>query len=168
MGRTGGKYDPLRDYLAGSKGPELVLTFEEIESMAILHAKLPPSARYFAWWANVPQKAWWEAGWRVAYVDLDTEQVTFIKRIPGAKQTFDFFGLMWPGDADKVKIDMAYNEMINKYNPANFARFGEEFVALAKKKTNEIESKYNDALALLSALSPKQIPPKVVLIKHHR
>jgi hypothetical protein len=162
------KYDPLRDYLAGSKGPELILTFEEIESAAILHAKLPPSARHFAWWANGPKKAWSEAGWRVAHANLSTEKVSFMKSMPGPKQTFDFFGLMWPGDADKVKIDTAYKEMINKYKPANFLHFGEEFIALAKKKTNEIESKYNDALALLGALSPKQTPPKVVLIKHHR
>ena len=163
-----GKYDPLKEYLEGSQGPELVLTFTEIES--ILNRELPRSARdknYQPWWANGPlshQQAWMDAGWRVASVVPFKEKVTFIKQMPGPKHTFDFFGLVWPNDTDK--IEPAYQAMLQKYNPAEFASYGTEFVELAQKKTTQIESMHNAALALVKALSPKNPPPKAVLIKH--
>ena len=163
------KYDPLKEYLEGSQGPELVLTFTEIES--ILNRELPPAAKkpttYQAWWANskLPQqKAWMDTGWRVASVVPFKEKVTFIKQMPGPKHTFDFFGLVWPNDTDK--IEPAYQAMLQKYNPAEFASYGTEFVELAQKKTNEIENMHNAALALVKALSPAHTPPKAVLIKH--
>jgi uncharacterized protein DUF6884 len=73
-----GKYDPLRDYLAGRSGDEVRMTFSDVECLV---GRLPASARdYRAWWANdskVEAQAWRAAGWHVQSVNLAGETVVF-------------------------------------------------------------------------------------------
>jgi hypothetical protein len=82
-----GKYDSLRDYLAGyGAGDEVRLTFGEVEEFA---GPLPPGARRLRqWWANestAQAQAWRAAGWRVLLVDMGTEQVLFA-RLPAVSR----------------------------------------------------------------------------------
>jgi hypothetical protein len=76
--RVGGRYGPLRDYLAGQSGSQVRMTFAEVEDLV---GPLPSSARlHRAWWANgslVQAQAWRDAGWHVESVDQAAEQVTF-------------------------------------------------------------------------------------------
>ena len=44
-------YDPLRDYLAGQKLGEFVLSFEQIE--AIIGRALPRAAQRASWWDSL-------------------------------------------------------------------------------------------------------------------
>jgi hypothetical protein len=44
-------YDPLRDYLARQKLPELVLSFEQIET--IIGRALPRAAQRASWWDSL-------------------------------------------------------------------------------------------------------------------
>jgi hypothetical protein len=79
-----GKYDPLRDHLAGyTAGDQLLLAFEEIEELV---GPLPRGAkRLRQWWANErtgQARAWREAGWRVLLVDTGSEQVLFQRLWP--------------------------------------------------------------------------------------
>jgi hypothetical protein len=75
-----GKYDPLREYLAGRSGREFRMTFGDIERLV---GGLPSSARdYRAWWANdskVEAQAWRAAGWHVQSVNLAGETVVFVR-----------------------------------------------------------------------------------------
>jgi hypothetical protein len=75
-----GKYDPLREYLAGRSGHEFRMTFGDIERLV---GDLPSSARdYRAWWANdskVEAQAWRAAGWHVQSVNLAGETVIFVR-----------------------------------------------------------------------------------------
>jgi hypothetical protein len=77
------KYEPLRAALDAMPGPEGLLSFADVESL--LGFALPRSARlYREWWANtggshVQATAWLQAGWRTSRVDLDREQVVFVR-----------------------------------------------------------------------------------------
>lgn len=77
------KYQPLRAYLDGQQAGRVRLGFDEIERL--LGFKLPRSARdYRPWWSNntggnVAIRAWRDAGWRTAEVDMAGEQVTFVR-----------------------------------------------------------------------------------------
>jgi hypothetical protein len=79
------KYSPLHRFLLQQYGPELPLSFREVES--VLGFALPPSARIHpAWWSNnrgtnVAVKAWRDAGWRTSRVDLAGERVTFVREV---------------------------------------------------------------------------------------
>ncbi len=82
---SAGKYEPLRAWLLGQTGAEIILTFNEIED--ILGDELPTSARqYVAWWANedprlsqhVQCRAWRGGGW-TARPNLGLAQVKFRK-----------------------------------------------------------------------------------------
>ncbi len=79
-----GKYDPLRDYLAGRSGDEARMTFTEVEQLV---GPLPDSARnHRAWWANdnkVEALAWRAAGWHVASVNQTSGQVVFARGATG-------------------------------------------------------------------------------------
>lgn len=85
-----GKYDSLRDYLINSGEAEVVLRFEVLSPLIPGH--LPTSAyAYPAWWGNQidtsgrPQeKAWSEAGYHVASVDLNQYVVRFHHNDPAA------------------------------------------------------------------------------------
>lgn len=78
-----GKYTPLTEYLRGSDGAEVSLSFREIER--IIGAALPDSARkHQAWWANSRTAdshtwahEWLAAGWLRGELDLAAETVVF-------------------------------------------------------------------------------------------
>jgi hypothetical protein len=80
-GRTpaSGKYGPLADYLAGSAGTRVRMTFPQIEELV---GRLPDSAhQHRAWWgnndANVAARAWLSAGWHVESVNQAAGEVVF-------------------------------------------------------------------------------------------
>ncbi len=76
-----GKYDPLKAFLGKQRAAEVPLTFQEIEK--ITGVKLPPKAQHHrAWWSNNPSnnvmtKAWLEAGYESAQVDLSARKLIF-------------------------------------------------------------------------------------------
>lgn len=76
-----GKYDALRDHLQRSNEVELDLSFGDVER--IIGRALPPSAlRHRGFWSNNPDnnvmtRAWLEAGYRTANVDMTWRRVTF-------------------------------------------------------------------------------------------
>jgi len=77
------KYEPLETFLKNKGLTRIRMSFGEIE--ALIHDKLPPSARkHRAWWSNNPSNsvithAWLGAGYRTAEVDLGGEKVTFVR-----------------------------------------------------------------------------------------
>jgi hypothetical protein len=80
-----GKYEPLRDYLAGRPSNEESMTFGQVERLV---GPLPDSAReHRAWWGNDSYRsqsiAWQEAGWHVASVDQASGQVVFARGVKG-------------------------------------------------------------------------------------
>lgn len=84
------KYAPLERFLAGQSVPELTMTFAEIER--VLEAPLPPSAyKHRPWWSNSPEnssmtRAWLNAGFKSADVDLVKRTLTFQRVGSGARQ----------------------------------------------------------------------------------
>jgi len=76
----GGRYGPLRDFLAGRGDNVAAITFADIEALV---GELPASARlHRPWWgnsANNQARAWRDAGWRVQSVDQASEQVVFAR-----------------------------------------------------------------------------------------
>jgi hypothetical protein len=79
-----GKYDPLRAYLEKTAVPEVPMTFEEVAR--VVGARLPPSAYlHRPWWANestghVHAKAWLDAGYETAQVDMEGKKLVFARR----------------------------------------------------------------------------------------
>ena len=81
------KYAPLYDYLRRKPGPEVDLSFVQIER--ILGSMLPKSASRQQWWANelspetrhVQCRAWIDAGYDALL--LPDEHVLFRRRKPG-------------------------------------------------------------------------------------
>jgi hypothetical protein len=97
------KYAPLGEYLHKQPGSEVRLSFADIER--ITGTKLPPSARYRAWWSNNPTnsvmtKVWLEAGFETEQVDMASGKLVF-KRVRkagpesdgGAVRRHPLFGL---------------------------------------------------------------------------
>jgi len=78
------KYDPLEDYLKQADDEDVPMGFSEIEH--VLGFELPPSSRkQRAWWSNntsnnVMTRAWIDAGYETAEVDMAAEKLTF-KRV---------------------------------------------------------------------------------------
>ena len=82
-----GKYSPLYRYLQTmpTQSNQWTTTFHQLET--ILGFDLPSSARlHRPWWANQGSKgghsqalAWEMAGWKTAQVDLDQEQLVFLR-----------------------------------------------------------------------------------------
>jgi hypothetical protein len=78
-----GKYEPLGRFLKSLDRPHWRADFAEIE--AILSFKLPASAfKYPAWWSNDATghshaRAWLDAGWRTAEVDVTARKVTLVR-----------------------------------------------------------------------------------------
>ncbi len=87
-----GKYDPLKAFLGKQRTLEVPLTFQEIEK--ITGVKLPPRAQHHrAWWSNNPSnnvmtKAWLEAGYESAQVDLSARRLVFrrVGKVAAAEQ----------------------------------------------------------------------------------
>ena len=79
------KYDPLADHLRGSGQESVPMTFADIEQ--VIGAKLPQSAfTHRAWWSNNPTnnvmtRAWLEAGYTTAEVDMATHKLVFCKAV---------------------------------------------------------------------------------------
>lgn len=79
------KYDPLFQHLLKQSHNRLAMTFGQIEEL--LHAPLPASARrHRPFWANDPAghahaKAWLDAGYRTEQVDMEGEQLVFVRAI---------------------------------------------------------------------------------------
>ena len=77
------KYAPLEGHLKTISWAEVPMSFAEIER--IIRDKLPASARKNRpWWSNNPSnsvitKAWLNAGYKTARVDMDAERLVFIK-----------------------------------------------------------------------------------------
>jgi hypothetical protein len=76
------KYDALREHLRRQRGAVVTLTLSEIAEA--VPGGLPQSAyRYRAWWSNeaagthVQARAWLDAGFAIASVDLVDATVTF-------------------------------------------------------------------------------------------
>ncbi|UYN99252.1 MAG: hypothetical protein KIT02_15230 [Devosia sp.] len=86
------KYDKFREFLENANGRRLRLSFADIEK--IIGQALPASKQYPAWWSNntdnsVMTKAWREAGYKSAEVDVAGEAVSFVReenRRPEAAQ----------------------------------------------------------------------------------
>jgi hypothetical protein len=74
----GGRYGPLRDFLASRSDNVTAMTFADIEALV---GELPASARqHRPWWANGANqqaRAWRDADWKVQSVDQTREQVVF-------------------------------------------------------------------------------------------
>lgn len=75
-----GKYEPLTQFLARASGPEVPMTFAEIEQ--VTGHPLPASKQYPAWWSNNPSnnvmtKAWLAAGFQTERVDIGGERLVF-------------------------------------------------------------------------------------------
>ncbi len=78
------KYDALKQWLSEAIGDRTPLTFRELETL--LGFPLPESARtHRPWWANTPEghshaRAWLDAGWRTAAVDLEGARLVFERK----------------------------------------------------------------------------------------
>ena len=75
-----GKYEPLRRHLADLDGGDWQASFADVE--AVIGDELPPVARSSrSWWANdcshVQAKAWLNAGWQTANVNMAGESLRF-------------------------------------------------------------------------------------------
>jgi DNA-binding transcriptional regulator YiaG len=103
---SGGKYQPLQDYLRQSSQPQVTLSFTQIETL--MGEVLPVSARrQKAWWSNrsrggLQAKAWMEADYLVEAVDLVNQQVTF--RRPPTTYVVERVGdtVLWNGELIKA------------------------------------------------------------------
>lgn len=74
------RYAPLRDFFAAASGDAVALSFKRVEEL--LGSPLPESARrHRSFWANSAKlssaRAWMEAGWEVASLDMRGERVVF-------------------------------------------------------------------------------------------
>lgn len=76
------KYSPLRDYLRSNNEASLRITFREV---AAIVGELPEAAwKYRAWWANnegfaQARNGWLPAGWKTAHVDMNAQELTFLR-----------------------------------------------------------------------------------------
>ncbi|MDP3740649.1 MAG: hypothetical protein Q8R02_24900 [Hyphomonadaceae bacterium] len=86
------KYEPLTNFLSGSKRAMVELTFREIER--IIDARLPASAiKHRAFWSNngtghAHAQAWLDAGYESESVDIDRGRIVF-RRASGAREGGD-------------------------------------------------------------------------------
>ncbi|GAA5531041.1 DUF4268 domain-containing protein [Herpetosiphon gulosus] len=111
------RYDRLAQWLRSQprKTDRVPLSFEQIEQ--IIESPLPESARkHRAWWANdshahVQSISWLAADWKVSYINMDQEMVTF-SRIHEREQAYiDFFSRFVAelGARDKRFLPMSPN-----------------------------------------------------------
>ena len=81
--RAPGKYTPLESFLAAQDGPEIQMSFDQIEQL--IQDSLPDGARKKTWWLgqrtrshrHAQRTAWIDAGFEVAEVDTYTGVVLF-------------------------------------------------------------------------------------------
>lgn len=86
------KYQGLSNFLSEIEGEKVVLTFEEINGL--VEGELPDSAfKHRPWWANRTEGkgsqnlAWQSVGWETRDVDMELDEVTFVRVKPGAAPT---------------------------------------------------------------------------------
>jgi hypothetical protein len=78
-----GKYQPLTAFLNTSQQTRVQMTFSQLEGL--LGFPLPPSARkHRSWWSNNPNnnvatRAWVDAGYGTADVELAGQGLAFVK-----------------------------------------------------------------------------------------
>lgn len=84
------KYDGLTEFLADSIDNKMVLTFAEVNDL--VQGNLPESAfKHRPWWANRTEGrgsqnlAWQSIGWETRDVDMDLDEVTFVRVRPSAE-----------------------------------------------------------------------------------
>jgi hypothetical protein len=85
------RYSALSDYLRAQKRNNVPMTFNQIERL--IGRKLPASHRYRSWWSNnsfnsVMTKAWLDAGFESANVDMKKQSLVF-RKIEGNKKMRD-------------------------------------------------------------------------------
>lgn len=91
------RYLPLAEYLSSIPGKQafIKLTLEQIEK--IIQGDLPASAySHRSWWANdsvghVQSKQWLEVGWRVSYINLTSQVITFNRIVEREKAYIKFY-----------------------------------------------------------------------------
>jgi len=76
------RYAPIGQFLEAQEASRVRLRFADVEK--ILGSSLPKSAdAYQAWWANDPghsqAKAWMEAGWQTANLNLSGRTIEFVR-----------------------------------------------------------------------------------------
>jgi hypothetical protein len=78
------KYDPLTRHLKASRASRVSMGFDEVE--AVLGFDLPASARrHRPWWSNeaegshVQARAWVNAGFHAADVDMQAQRLVFVR-----------------------------------------------------------------------------------------
>lgn len=78
------KYQALSDFLAELAEDRIVMSFESINDL--IGGDLPESAfRHRPWWANRSEGkgsqnlAWQSVGWETCDVDMDLDEVTFVR-----------------------------------------------------------------------------------------
>lgn len=77
------KYEPLKVFLKSRREARVRMSFADVAKAA--RTPLPQSAyRYAAWWANdstshVQARAWLEAGFKTAEVDMEAQRVEFVR-----------------------------------------------------------------------------------------
>jgi hypothetical protein len=86
------KYEPLGQFLKQQKHEFVPMTFTEIER--VLHAKLPDSKKYPAWWSNNPSnnvmtKQWLDAGYETESVDIERGKLVFRRKATQASKIID-------------------------------------------------------------------------------
>jgi hypothetical protein len=75
------KYDPLGAYLQARGGPEVAMSFADIEK--VIGGRLPPKAvNHPAWWSNntsnnTMTQVWLDAGYRTERVDISARRLVF-------------------------------------------------------------------------------------------
>lgn len=80
------KYEPLARFLSQQKQASIPMTFAQIEQL--IGNRLPASARkHRPWWSNNPSnsvitRAWLDAGFKTAQVDMAGERLVFMRVTP--------------------------------------------------------------------------------------
>ncbi|RJS85753.1 hypothetical protein CW702_00705 [Candidatus Bathyarchaeota archaeon] len=138
--RPGSKYAPLSIYLArrSKYTSKVTLQFSSIEE--IIGDVLPPSAyKSKGWWSNVrnrsPSESWLTAGWKVESVNLEKEEVTFVK------------------EELKCKEKGSFNSIFRNRSRKSIRRLVEK---RKKKKIQPSRTKLAKALARLQNLKEKR------------
>jgi len=116
------KYAALRRYLESQKLARLRLSFHEMER--VLGEALPPSAyKRPAWWANdatghAQAKAWLEAGFKTADVDVEGRAVSFVRSKESAQGVREKKSDMYEHQAQKASVHPAYGALRSTFTIA--------------------------------------------------
>ncbi len=88
------KYQGLTDFLADLREDKVILTFEDINEL--VGHELPKSAfEHRPWWANRTEGrgsqnlAWQSVGWETRDVNMELDEVTFVRVRPKAEPVHD-------------------------------------------------------------------------------